>query len=268
MTCHFGDWVRSVLDCVRFRPDRRTIRRELEAHYEDHVKDLERIGYDHKLAQERALGAMGDPVEVGRALDKVHKPWLGWLWLASKWGVLICWVFLLLSDSFWRLDSLRPVRRTGDYEPDGLFFFSAGAPERDDSIRIARGAGAQTVERVGYTISVPYAAVWKCAKKSGGTVYDEYWSTIVVAVDDHRFWDHGPKGIWRELEAADEHACVYRTQWDPVGGNFIWARSDADPFRALAYFQICQLEPPGEWLEISYPYGEPWSIRIDWREAS
>lgn len=129
----FETWIAEVLYCVRFLPDRKAIRQELEAHYEDHVRDLERLGYDHQLARKRALGTMGDPVEVGQALDRVHKPWLGWLWLASK-GILMLSCFLLL----WTLpritlDSLTPVQRVGDYEPEG-FFISVGTHQNEPSL--------------------------------------------------------------------------------------------------------------------------------------
>ena len=73
----FYRWRDSVVEQVRFRPDRAAIEEELTAHYEDHVKDLERLGYEQKLAEQRALRAMGDPVEIGRAMDRVHQPWLG-----------------------------------------------------------------------------------------------------------------------------------------------------------------------------------------------
>ena len=76
----FQTWCRTVTGQVRFKPDRWEIAKELEAHYEDRVRDLERLGYDRPLAEERSLKAMGDPEEVGRAMDKAHKPWLGWLW--------------------------------------------------------------------------------------------------------------------------------------------------------------------------------------------
>ena len=50
-------WCQAVINCVRFKPDRPAIKKELAAHYEDHVRDLERIGFDWKLAQERALAS-------------------------------------------------------------------------------------------------------------------------------------------------------------------------------------------------------------------
>ena len=35
---------------------------------------------------------MGDPKEIGRALARLHRPWLGWLWrlsqIALAWAVL------------------------------------------------------------------------------------------------------------------------------------------------------------------------------------
>ena len=77
-------WRDAVLNQVRFWPDHKAIQKELDAHYEDHKKDLERLGYEPALAAERTLKAMGDPREVGRALNKAHKPWLGWLWQFTR----------------------------------------------------------------------------------------------------------------------------------------------------------------------------------------
>lgn len=77
------DWMREVLEQVRFRPDHKDIQKELLAHLEDGRADLVRLGYPRDLAEERALQAMGDAKTVGQALDQAHRPWLGWLWLAS-----------------------------------------------------------------------------------------------------------------------------------------------------------------------------------------
>ena len=73
----FEYWCRDVLHCVRFHPDHAAIRKELEAHYEDRVADLERIGYPAEEACPKALTAMGDAREVGEGLDRAHSPALG-----------------------------------------------------------------------------------------------------------------------------------------------------------------------------------------------
>lgn len=270
----FYQWRDSVVKQVRFRPDRTAVAEELTAHYEDHVKDLERLGYDRSLAESRALDAMGDAEEIGRALDKAHKPWLGWLWLVSRWGVIACAVliaFFCLLGSFAGLkDDLTPVRREGDYEPEGLHIVGEGSPERGDSVRIALGHGTSTVERAGYTLSVPYAAAWEQPLISGNTGGPcvQYWYTIVVAADDWRFWDSGPVGIRSMLTAVDDAGRTYDTAWDPDGGNLLPTLVDSDLFRAVYYFYTWSPEPPGEWLEISYPYGDPWSIRVEWGEVA
>ena len=57
----------------RVTPDERAaIRGEIDGHIEDHICDLIELGYDEKLAEERAMAAMGDPEEVGRELDKQY----------------------------------------------------------------------------------------------------------------------------------------------------------------------------------------------------
>lgn len=47
----FWDWCNAVTQQVRFWPDHAEIIRELENHYEDHVLDLEQLGYAPQLAR-------------------------------------------------------------------------------------------------------------------------------------------------------------------------------------------------------------------------
>ena len=76
------DWCDQVIAEVRSWVDHNAIRAELEAHIEDRCAALEELNYPLGLAAERTLAAMGDPVEVGKALDKEHSLWLGRLWIA------------------------------------------------------------------------------------------------------------------------------------------------------------------------------------------
>ena len=68
-------WRDEVLRQVRFTPDHTAIAKELYAHYEDHVRDLERFGYGEELARSRALAAIRDSGRVSdegqRAAKKV-----------------------------------------------------------------------------------------------------------------------------------------------------------------------------------------------------
>lgn len=196
----FFKWCDTATRQVRFFWDRGAIAAELTAHYEDHVKDLERIGFDHALALERALGAMGDAEEVGRALDRVHKPLLGWLWLVSKWGVLFCLLVTLCafgSNLDWFSRFTHPSPRDGQYENDGSFHFSPDSWEHEYSIQVLTGTGDCVVERSGDTWSVPYAVVWKCTypgdDRDLGFTY--YW-TMVALDHPHRL---GGGGVMRIL---------------------------------------------------------------------
>ena len=63
------------------------------------------------------MNAMGDPEEVGQAMDRAHKPWLGWLWLLSRWGVIAAiyaavFCVLLLSGQSFLFRNLLSVKGT------------------------------------------------------------------------------------------------------------------------------------------------------------
>ena len=92
-----NEWMETVLREVRFTPDRKRIRQELLEHMEDRMEEyLDAMGaygdsddgpdFDEALkkAEGRLMDSMGDPVKLGRELNQQHKPWLGWLWMASR----------------------------------------------------------------------------------------------------------------------------------------------------------------------------------------
>lgn len=269
----FYKWCETVVGQVRFKPDRWAIQRELEDHYEDHVKDLERLGYPHELARQRALGAMGDPVEVGRALDKVHKPWLGWLWLASKWGVVICGFLMLyvLSDGAYSINGaynishdLHLMRRQADYEVNGYW------PETDNPAcsraAVTRGG---TVERSGYRISIPYAALW------WNELDRNYKMVAILRAEDGRFWDHGPYPALRTLSMTNDTGGEFaalaewkaytdrerRERWD---GFVAVSLIEENPFCSEYLVWVSFLEEMPEWTEFTCSSGEGFSLRLEW----
>ena len=97
-----GQWLDAATKAIRFGPDRRTVRSELSAHLEDKALDFQRIfpGLTEDEAKERAAAEMGDPAEIGKELARLHKPLLGYAWLASKvlLGVVIGAAVLLFAN--------------------------------------------------------------------------------------------------------------------------------------------------------------------------
>lgn len=94
-------WLDTAVGGIRFGYDRKAVRAELGAHLEDKAADLQRIFPDMTAeeAEARAVKEMGDAAEIGRELAKLHRPWLGYLWTASRWAAglalcaaLVCWV--------------------------------------------------------------------------------------------------------------------------------------------------------------------------------
>lgn len=90
-------WLDTATRGIRFGPDRAAVRAELEAHLEDKTADLERIFPDLSRgeAERLAVERMGDPEQIGKELARLHKPWLGWIWVACRWVLILAAVVLL-----------------------------------------------------------------------------------------------------------------------------------------------------------------------------
>ena len=67
--------------------ERAQVRGELAAHIEDHAEALCELGYAEDEADARATEQMGDPIQVGRDIAKLYRPF--WLWVERAAGLLI-----------------------------------------------------------------------------------------------------------------------------------------------------------------------------------
>ncbi len=94
-------YLNDVVSHVRFAFDRRKIRQELAEHMEDLYEDLLSQDIDEEQATELTVDYMGDSAELGKELDKVHNPVLGYVWLTLG---IIC-IVVAAKTAFGLLDT-------------------------------------------------------------------------------------------------------------------------------------------------------------------
>jgi len=268
------DWCDEVLRQVHFRPDHKAIRTELEAHYEDRSENLRKMGYGWDEARERTLAAMGDPVEIGRALNRVHKPWLGRLWMASR----LLLVLLVLLSLRQVLSGYLPdiqmdfTPELVDYESDSVpygydeaenkeTFYWQGEWERLywESISDHRW------KRAGYEIEVPYMGIWERTRDDGSV---DYYLHFALVARDHRFWDGEIDSQGVRMVRSDGYpyinSSVYQ-RWTAQEERGVFSRQcRMNPFRQVHMFRVPLSDMPGEWMDVVFP---DFAFRLDWKEA-
>lgn len=247
MRSEFQIWCDAVCECVRFRPDRRAIARELWAHYEDRCRDLERLGYERPLAARRSLEAMGNAQEVGWALDRVHRPWLGWLWEVSR-GLLLALtvlaaVTLLITTGLPQL--AERTRRELEWE---------GPP-----------AAAEKVELEHATV---WAAPGEVAERDGRTVAKiRLWLKMRDPLAAE-----GGVHTWY-FTYRDQRGELPRGEFDFLTATWpesrYWQYADgASGWTHYSWTVELVLDAPPRWVEISYPVGGGgWALHLEWGES-
>lgn len=238
----FQNWRATVVAQVRFKPDRAAIEQELTAHYEDHVRDLEWLEYPTELAEKRAVEAMGDPEEIGRSLDRVHKPWLGWLWKVSR--ILLVVLAITAVCAAWFLDGAVTVCQ-----------------------RIRAQGGWEDPPLLSSYVELPYGDLWAAPGEisvgSGRyTAEVRIWLKLDSPKED-------PEGFLRALVVTEDREPL--PQWD--GGEWEqnrWILSwGTDGWTHYQCTVILELDHRPERAEITYPYGDhDWTLHVDWGETS
>ena len=267
-------WLDTATRGIRFGPDRRAVRAELEAHIEDKEAGLARAfpGITPEEAEGRALSQLGDAGEVGRALAKVYRPWLGWLWLYSK--VLIGVLLVLLvgralytdhyygtgtGNQLWDWDDLPQLSDgylsgvTGGLtnRHTGKEIYTPGSgPEQ---LFARRYRGEQDEEVDGQTISLRRAALWQGDRGQELFVY--------FRVQDWRFWARADlfEGWFAVTDSLGNRYNVGREE-----GYYALYSGEYGPF--FQGWQLClrDVDPEAEWVRIEYGLTRPsFSFTVD-----
>lgn len=83
------EFLDDVLSFIKFPFDRATIRQELESHLQDKFEDYIEQGYDEETAEQLSVSNMGDAKTIGTELNREHNPFLGWLWVLTRYAVIL-----------------------------------------------------------------------------------------------------------------------------------------------------------------------------------
>lgn len=78
------EYLDTLTSQMRYKKARASVRQEISQHLEDQVGEYLMEGMSQEDAEKEAVRQMGDPVEVGISMDRIHRPQMPWgmlLWI-------------------------------------------------------------------------------------------------------------------------------------------------------------------------------------------
>lgn len=87
-------YIKLLLEQIRCKKAHPYIREELQGHVEEQTQANMALGMSKEEALEAAVKDMGSPVEVGIALDKIHRPKAAWGMIAGMALISLAGIFL------------------------------------------------------------------------------------------------------------------------------------------------------------------------------
>lgn len=88
------EFLENVCNEIKYKPIREDISEELSLHIEEQKDEYIKEGFEEKIAEEKAVSNMGEAEEIGKKLNKIHKPKFDWI-LTLLVAILIGFGFLI-----------------------------------------------------------------------------------------------------------------------------------------------------------------------------
>lgn len=259
-------WLRQATSKIRFAPDRDAVRRELAGHLEERVEAEKTRGLSQGEAESIATAAMGDPDALAEELGRIHSPWWGYCWRASRAVLILAAVFAVcgvLAD--------REALSLGS-RPE--------LPEKTSTYVTQRGMERSVMERWhpkgaknlgGYRFTAPLAWVeqWTVEYEDldGTMVHTEPCRlTVCLRADTWRFWE--PCSTSQHLilngTAADSQGNQYVYDGERMDCRGLFCETWQEPFTSwyLVYLDLPGPEDLPEWVDLPVGYGGD-TIHVD-----
>lgn len=257
-------WCRETIENVRFKPDRDKIWDELMAHIEDRTEAMKQRGYTEEEAECRAVSAMGDPAEVGRQLNAVHKPWLGWLWIASKVLVIAAMLFFIWGLFQWKYSSYGYKMELSDFSD--AYILQNGENElakMDQPTYLFYDEPVNSIAPLGeFEVQLNAVSVWRYGggvEAVGG----------LLTVDGFLPWEDPAK--LENLYVVDDLGRMYypryaNNAWASMGvggGKFIELWTECRTATQWVYAFEFEPQSQVQWFELRHNAEEDFVFRID-----
>lgn len=101
------EYIRILLEQVRCRKAHEMIEEEIRNHIEDQAEANMAVGMSRSEALEEAVRDMGDPIEVGIAMDRIHRPALAWNMVLMAAVISIAGIVIHIAIGNNQMDSFR-----------------------------------------------------------------------------------------------------------------------------------------------------------------
>ncbi|WP_256131674.1 permease prefix domain 1-containing protein [Anaerovorax odorimutans] len=244
---HRDDFLNDVLKQIHFIWDRAAIKKELEAHIEDAAWELRAQGVEAEKAQQQAVAAMGNAEEIGKALNRQHHFWLGWLWLIST-AVTAVLIFVCIGFSLGGINQLVSAADSAEKE--------VKAEYSQQNISCVTQKIDKTIDADGYQVTIE--------KLIRGTGKDQSGCLIVSVKKDlfgGEFFDisglKATAGKEEFSQSLGEQNSSMRVIWQRQGFNYRRIGLSLNPIPRDA-----------ESMHLSFDrYGRSWDVDIPLKEG-
>lgn len=279
-------WLDTATAGIRFGPDRAAVRGELEAHLEDKAADLQRI-FPELTAEEarvRALEQMGDAAEIGRELAKIHRPWLGWLWRASRWAVFLAAAAAVLQWGAWTAEQVQDWwAARGSSEKAAVWYLrgedpaSPGGPlepeegevpdVRREPVLVTR-PGVR-VRAGDYMLEVDRLALWQSRAEGADRAYRSLYFTLTAwGPPWQQLFYKVPWRIAGEDNLGNHYYSTYETHelrverdWDSP--SFLANILEGGAFSVTFLMEVFDVPEGAEWIRLVYDWeGTQWELTL------
>lgn len=87
-----NSYIKQVLKHVKFFVDHRSIKRELRSHINDLIEEHNWQSLSNDELNNRIMEEMGNPDDIGKELNKIHHPIIGYVWVITSaiFIVILC----------------------------------------------------------------------------------------------------------------------------------------------------------------------------------
>ena len=287
------DWLDTAVGGIRFKPDRVKVEEELRGHLEDKTADLQRIFHlSREEAEEMALKQMGDAEEIGREMAKIHKPWWGYIWYASRGLVIVLLaVFVIRWSGYW-WGHLTNWLEYGDGLGYGAYVdechLTGQNPFTEDNPFVEPGGdesgivrtpllvseGGPTTRCGNYRFKVGRNALWSF---SGGDDPEERWRLFLELEVVGPPWELiDSDAIW-QISVTDSlggyyYTCgeIYHQNVERGEDGYVEVNYKGDEFLAKNFvLEVMDISPGAEWLRLEFARsGGAWELTIPLKEVA